>query len=57
MEASALTTFIGNVTTVLGTVKSSLSVFLEPPIIYFVALAGVVATVGVIKKLLPMRRA
>ena len=57
METSALTTFIGNVTTVLGTVKSSLSVFLEPPIIYFVALAGVAATVGVIKKLLPMRRA
>lgn len=48
--------FITNITTALGAVTSSLSIFLEPPIIYFVALAGVAATVGVIKKLIPMRR-
>lgn len=48
--------FITSITTALGAVTSSLSIFLEPPIIYFVALAGVAATVGVIKKLIPMRR-
>lgn len=49
--------FVANVTTALSAVTSSMSIFLEPPIIYFVALAGVAATIGVIKKLLPMRRA
>lgn len=49
--------FVTNVTSALGTVTSSMSIFLEPPIIYFVALAGVAATIGVIKKLLPMRKA
>ena len=51
-----MTEFITSITTALGAVTSSLSIFLEPPIIYFVALAGVAATVGVIKKLIPMRR-
>lgn len=49
--------FVTSVTSALGTVTSSMSIFLEPPIIYFVALAGVAATIGVIKKLLPMRKA
>lgn len=51
-----MTEFITSITTALGAVTSSLSIFLEPPIIYFVALAGVAATVSVIKKLIPMRR-
>lgn len=55
-EVSALSTFVSNISTVLGTVRSSLNVFLQPPLLYFVALAGVSATVLVIKKLLPMKR-
>lgn len=55
-EVSVLSTFISNISTVLGTVSNSLSVFLQPPLVYFVALAGVSATVLVIKKLLPMKK-
>ena len=46
-------TALGTATTQIG---SAMSLLLEEPVVYFVALAGVAATIGVVRKLLPMRK-
>lgn len=56
MEVSALDTFITSVTSLIEPVKTAMALFLEPPIIFFVAAAGLVVILSMVKRLLPMRR-
>ncbi len=48
--------FITSVSSLIPTVKSAMSVFLEPPIVFFVAAAGLVVVLSLVKKLLPMKK-
>ncbi len=48
--------FITVMGTVLTEVPKAMGLLLEEPVVYFVALAGVAATIGVVRKLLPMRK-
>lgn len=56
MEVSAMETFITSVTSLIDPVKTAMSLFLEPPIVFFVAAAGLVVILSLVKKLMPMRR-
>lgn len=56
MEVSVMETFITSVTSLIEPVKTAMSLFLEPPIVFFVAAAGLVVILSLAKKLLPMRR-
>jgi len=48
--------FVTSVTSLVAPVKSAMAVFLEPPIVFFVAAAGLVVILGLVKRLLPMKR-
>ena len=48
--------FATNMTTIIESVTSAISIFLEPPIIYFVAAAGVGVVFKLVKKLMPMKK-
>lgn len=56
MEVSVMETFITSVTSLIEPVKTAMSLFLEPPIVFFVAAAGLVVILSLVKKLMPMRR-
>lgn len=49
-------TFTTNMSSVITSVTSALSIFLEPPIVWFVAASGVAVVVKLAKKLLPMKK-
>ena len=49
-------TFITAIGTAITQVTSAMSLLTEEPVVYFVALAAVAATIGVVRKLLPMRK-
>lgn len=53
---SAMTTFITNVTSLIEPVKSAMSIFLEPPVVFFVAAAGLLVVISLVKKLIPTKR-
>lgn len=55
-EVSAMSTFITNVTSLVEPVKSAMSLFLEPPIVFFVAAAGLVVVFSLAKKLIPTKK-
>jgi hypothetical protein len=49
--------FITNIGLIIPVLTNALSIFLEPPIIFFVGAAGVVTLIGLAKKLIPMKKA
>ena len=53
---ATMETFINSVTSLIEPVKSAMSLFLEPPIIFFVAAAGLLVVLSLVKKLLPMKK-
>lgn len=55
-EVNLMTGFISSVTSLIEPVKSAMSMFLEPPVVFFVAAAGLVVVVGLVKKLLPIKK-
>ncbi len=55
-EVSAMSAFITNVTSLVEPVKSAMSLFLEPPIVFFVAAAGLVVVFSLAKKLIPTKK-
>lgn len=50
------TTFVSTVTSLIEPVKEGLALFLEPPMVFFVAAGGLVVVLGLAKKLVPVRR-
>lgn len=55
-SVSVMETFITSVTSLIEPVKTSLSIFLEPPIVFFVAAAGLVVLFSLAKKLIPTKK-
>ena len=55
-EVSLMATFVTSVTSLIEPVKSAMSIMLEPPIIFFVAAAGLVVVISLVKKLGPTKR-
>lgn len=53
---SVMDTFVTSVGSLIEPVKDAMALFLEPPIVFFVAAAGLVVLLSLVKKLLPMRR-
>lgn len=48
--------FATNMTSIITSVTSVLTIFLEPPIIWFVAAAGVGVVVKIARKFIPMKK-
>ena len=48
--------FITAVSSLIEPVKSALGLFLEPPMLYFVAAGGLTVAIGLAKKLVPVKR-
>lgn len=48
--------FTTQMTAILASVKDGLSLFLEPPIVYFVAAAGVGVVIKLAKRIMPMKK-
>ena len=48
--------FTTQMTAILASVKDGLSLFLEAPIVYFTAAAGVGIVIKLIKKIVPMKK-
>lgn len=55
-SVSVMEAFITNVTSLIDPVKSAMSLFLEPPIVFFVAAAGLVVVISLVKKLIPTKK-
>lgn len=55
-SVSVMATFITSVTSLIEPVKTAMSIFLEPPVIFFVAAAGLVVVISLVKKLIPTKR-
>lgn len=55
-SVSVMETFITSVTSLIEPVKTAMSIFLEPPVIFFVAAAGLVVVISLVKKLIPTKR-
>lgn len=51
-----MATFITSVTSLIEPVKEAMSIFLEPPIVFFVAAAGLLVVLSLAKKLIPQKR-
>lgn len=52
-----ITEFITAATSTLSLVKEGVSMFLEPPLVWFVAMGAAAAGVGIAKRLVPKKRA
>ena len=48
--------FAAQMTTIITSVTSAVAIFLEPPIIYFVAAAGVGVVFKLVRKIMPMKK-
>lgn len=55
-SVSVMETFIASVTSLIEPVKTAMSIFLEPPVIFFVAAAGLVVVISLVKKLIPTKK-
>ena len=55
-EVSVMSTFVTSVTSLIEPVKSGMALFLEPPVVFFVAASGLCVVLGLAKKLIPSRR-
>ncbi len=53
---SVMESFVTNITSLIEPVKSAMAIFLEPPIVFFVAAAGLVVIFSLVKKLIPTKR-
>ena len=51
-----MTDFATQMTAIITTVTSALSLLLEPPILYFTAAAGVGVVIKLVKKLMPIKK-
>lgn len=49
-------TFTTVITSAIAGVTEAMKLLTSEPVVYFVALAAVAATIGVVKKLLPMKK-
>jgi hypothetical protein len=53
---NALTTFLADVTSIISTITSTLTIMTTPPVSYFVALAFAGAAAGIARKFVPTKR-
>lgn len=56
MEVSVMESFLTSVTGLIEPVKTAMALFLEPPIVFFVAAAGLVVVISMVKRLMPMKK-